>query len=171
MERSTPETTGHDTAGWTTHHDALLARAMRLCGDRDAAQDLVQDTYVRALTCEARFVRGTNAGAWLTTILRRRFIDDWRRRQRTTPVALSEVEEVAVVPEEEAEAEWVRISEAELEAAIHTLAPSFRSVFQLHAVEHRSYREIGAQLGIPTATVGTRLARARQKLKKVLLTG
>lgn len=172
------ETTDDGPPAWVTHQDALLARALRLCGDAEIARDLVQDTYLRALSREAHFAAGTNAGAWLFTILRRLFIDEWRRRQRATHVSLTdalmeaEPEALATAPAADEDDElWARISAPELEAAIETLGPSFRSVLRLHAVEQRSYREIGAHLGIPTATVGSRLARARRKLEKVLRTG
>jgi RNA polymerase sigma-70 factor (ECF subfamily) len=154
---------------WQDHHELLLARALRLCGDLDDAHDLVQETYLRALTAEARFIPGSNAAAWLTTILRRLFIDEWRRRHRVTHVQLAEAEDLAVVVEGEP-ASWDNVSAQELAAAVGKLGPSFRAVFVLHAMQRRSYREIGASLGIPTATVGTRLARARQKLKRALST-
>jgi RNA polymerase sigma-70 factor (ECF subfamily) len=146
-----------------------MARALRLCGYSDDARDLVQDTYLRALSCQSRFAHGTNAGAWLNTIMRRLFIDEWRRRHRVTHVELGEAEQLAVPTEQEPPPSWEHISATDLAAAIHKLGPPFRSVFELHAVERRSYREIGASLGIPMATVGTRLSRARQKLKKALI--
>jgi RNA polymerase sigma-70 factor, ECF subfamily len=167
-ERTNPP---HDPPRWVAHQDALLARARRLCGDAQDAKDLVQETYLRAMSCEAQLIPGTNVGAWLMTIMHRLFIDQWRRRQRWSEVDIAALEHGLAMPAVDAEPTWSQVSVAELDAAIGALAPPFRSVFQLHALEHRSYREISSLLGIPTATVGTRLARARQKLKQVLWVG
>jgi RNA polymerase sigma-70 factor, ECF subfamily len=164
-ERAHPH---HESPRWVAHQDALIARARRLCGDAQDAKDLVQETYLRAMSCEAHLIPGTNVGAWLMTIMQRLFIDQWRRRQRWSEVDISALEHGLAMPTADAEPTWSHVSAAELDAAIGTLTPPFRSVFQLHAVEHRSYREISSILGIPAATVGTRLARARQKLKQVL---
>ena len=66
---------------------------------------------------------------------------------------------------------WMRIDAQQLRAAVDRLEPEFREVFTLHAFERRSYKDIAAALDIPQNTVGTRLLRARRKLRVLLLGG
>jgi RNA polymerase sigma-70 factor, ECF subfamily len=152
--------------GFASHHNALFVLAQKMCGNRFDAQDLVQDTYERALRSSARFAPGTNAAAWLATILRRLFVDAYRRQRRITPVALDGDQFMADEPE--VEPVWASLGSEEIESALASLDEPFKKVFVLHELEGRSYTEIAAALRIPKATVGTRLARARRKLRNLL---
>jgi RNA polymerase sigma-70 factor (ECF subfamily) len=148
------------------HHGALVRFATQLCGDASEARDLVQDTFERALRRFDSFEPGTNARAWLFRILHNAFID--RCRKRTATPKTEWVESIAA-PETDAPPAWASITREQLRAAIDQLDPSFRLVYVRHEIDGRSYQEISAELAIPMNTVGTRLARARRKLKAILV--
>jgi RNA polymerase sigma-70 factor (ECF subfamily) len=148
------------------HEDALLAIARRLCGNDQDARDLVHDTYERALRNWARYDEQGNARAWLVAILHNRFIDHCRRQKRRGHH--DAIEEIDVpAPEPVAPPKWTRLDERQVAAALETIGPEFRRVYELHAAG-RSYDEIAAELRIAKNTVGTRLLRARQKLRDQL---
>ncbi len=153
------------------HETALQATALRLCGNPTDARDLVQDTLERGLRNLARYKPGTDGRAWLLTILHHIFIDRCRShtRERRADVSTEEVEERVAAPEAEAQPGWASISPEQLREALEKIPEEFRLVYQLHALEGRSYIEISERLGIPKATVGTRLIRARRRLKELLM--
>ena len=149
----------------------LLALARRMCASDADAADVVHDALESALQSGDRLRSVDNLQAWLVTILHRRMIDLFRRRER---------EQLGDPPEEPEPTQdvvaadaplWTRIDGEQLRAAVERLEPEFRTVFVLHAFERRSYRDIAAALGIPQNTVGTRLLRARRKLRALLLGG
>jgi len=149
------------------HEGPLVAFAMRLAGNGDDARDLVQDTLERALRRFASFEPGTNARAWLFSILHNAFIDRCRRRAAEPKrMSLDDVELPSSEPEEPPA--WTSITLEQLRTAIARLEPEFRSVYELHAVDGLAYQEISTRLGIPVNTVGTRLGRARKKLRTLL---
>ena len=170
VKTSAPSTTLDVAALVREHESALRATALRLCRDSAEASDLVQDTFERALRSRDKLRPGSNLRAWLLTILRHLFIDRCRRssREPRSELKLELLDTGAAIPEPEAEPSWAVITEAQLRAAVDRLSEEFRSVYLLHAIEGRSYAEISARLGIPGATVGTRLIRARRKLKILL---
>jgi RNA polymerase sigma-70 factor (ECF subfamily) len=150
------------------HHAALLARALRLCADRDRARDLVQDTIERALRKRAAFVPGTNARAWLMTIMANLFVDQLRRRKVVVEVGLSAEDEVADERPAAAGGAELRITPEQLRAAVGALPVELRQVIDLHDLHGLAYKEIAERLAIPMGTVGTRLSRARSKLHAAL---
>jgi RNA polymerase sigma-70 factor (ECF subfamily) len=153
------------------HEAALRAVALRLCRNPAEANDLVQDTAERALKAFGGLPPGSNTRSWLMSILRNKFIDSCRHTA-VAPRAAQEVEEVADIvsaQEREPEPAWAQITAEQIKAAVAALGDEFRSVYTLHALEGRSYNEIAGALQIPRATVGTRLLRARKKLKELLL--
>lgn len=149
-------------------HEALLRGiARRLCGNDADAGDLVHDTYERALRAWDRYADRGNLRSWLVAILNNLFIDRCRRNRRAPRIeALDEVEVAA--PEPGAPPAWTRVTHQQVDAALATLGVDFRRVYELHALG-RSYDQIAAELQIAKATVGTRLVRARKKLKDALL--
>jgi RNA polymerase sigma-70 factor, ECF subfamily len=154
------------------HLDALQAFALKLCGHPADARDLVQDTFERALRNLGTLTPGTNERAWLFTILHNMFIDRCRHRARRPQADTLDEEKLQVASvEPEPPPAWTAISETELRAAVARLDEEFRVVYELHALEGRSYQEIVEKLGIPANTVGTRLIRARRKLKAILAEG
>jgi RNA polymerase sigma-70 factor, ECF subfamily len=149
----------------------LLLLARRTCASEADAGDVVQDTIESALRAGDRLQAVENLQAWLVTILHRRMIDLFRRREREL---LGDPPEEPAVTQDPAPADapaWTRVDAGQLRAAVERLEPAFREVFTLHAFEHRSYKAIAAALGIPSNTVGTRLLRARRKLRILLVGG
>jgi RNA polymerase sigma-70 factor (ECF subfamily) len=149
-------------------HEALLtAMARRLCGNDADAADLVHDTYERALRAWDRYAERGNQRSWLIAILNHLFIDRCRKVRRVPPPASLDDVEIAA-PEPCAPPAWSSLTPEQVEAALATIGAAFRRVYQLHALG-RSYEQIAAELQIAKATVGTRLIRARKKLKDALL--
>lgn len=148
---------------------ALSRIAERLCGNTADARDLVQDTFERAtrigLPPELR-----NPSAWLVTIMHNLFIDRCRARSRR-PSHEPLVERHADVMQLEhapPEPAWSRITVDDIRAALLELDASYREVYELHTFERWSYEQIAERLAIQRVTVGTRLNRARKKLREVL---
>jgi RNA polymerase sigma-70 factor (ECF subfamily) len=149
---------------------ALQARALVLTRDPESARDLVQDTLLKALSSLHTFEPASNMAAWLMKILVNLFIDRYRRRSaQPSMVPLCEnVLEIASSPERDPLPMSARVTSEQLHAAFDQLGPAFREAYQLRIVEKLSYEQIAARLGIPVGTVGTRLARARQQLRRLL---
>ena len=149
------------------HREVLKGVAMRLCGNAEDANDLMQDTFERALRVASDEIPD-NARAWLITVMHNLFCDQLRRQTRRPPTVPMQEETDAPQPEPEVEPEWASISPAQLEAALAQLDPRFREVYELHCLKGASYDEIAHSLKITKTTVGTRLARARQKVRELL---
>ena len=149
------------------HEGLLLGLARRLCGNDADAADLVHDTYERALRSWDRYDEQGSLRSWMVAILNNLFIDRCRKHRRTPRTEAIEDHELAA-PEPGAQPVWSRVTAQQVDAALATLGPEFRRVYELH-VRGRSYDEIAAELRIAKPTVGTRLIRARKKLKEALL--
>ena len=155
------------------HLDALYRVALRLTGDASQAEDLVQDTMLKAYRSWRQYRPGTNAKGWLLTILRNTFINDYRRRKHE-PVAmdLDAVEPHALdrsIEEVDPEGSFfAQIVDAKVLEAIDALPDEFREVLVLSDVEGMRYAEIAEALQIPVGTVKSRLFRARQQLQTQL---
>jgi RNA polymerase sigma-70 factor (ECF subfamily) len=148
-------------------HEAYLHRvALQLSGLRDVANDLVQETLARGLLHFARFEQGTNARAWLTTILTRLFLDHLKR-ERVIARALPKLVTSEVVDSNIEIAILVK-RDADVRAAIQRLEPDLREVIDCCYMQDMSYKEIADKLKIPLGTVSTRLLRARLRLKELL---
>ena len=153
------------------HLDVLYGLALRFAGGDDAAaQDLVQDTVLKAYRAWDNFEKGTNCRAWLTTILRNTFINNLRRRQkRPAPVDFDEVAERSVFVElqsPDTQAGFFdRIVDDEVVRAIEELSEDFRVPLILADLEGLGYQAISELLDIPVGTVKSRLFRARRRLQ------
>ena len=156
----------------------LLRYARQLTRNAADAGDLVHDTIERGLSCRGRFECGTAADRWLSTILRRLFIDRCRHAQVEERAGrLGHNLEVAVEAEcarEDAGASpidlWQLFTTEDVRRASGLLAPCLRSAYVMFTFEQRSYVQIAALLSIPTRTVATRVSRARKRLRRLLLT-
>jgi RNA polymerase sigma-70 factor (ECF subfamily) len=146
--------------------DGLYGFAYTLCHDRHAAEDLVQETYLRALSARRKPPVEENLRGWLFTILHNVWRNEVRRRR---PAALDDVAEALAAPGD-GPAEALRRSEErrQVRRAIAELPEAFRAVVLLRCVEGFSYRDVAAIVGCPAGTVMSRLARARALLRKRL---
>jgi RNA polymerase sigma-70 factor, ECF subfamily len=145
----------------------LFSRALGLEKSVEDAEDLTQDTFERALRNLHQFQPGTNIRMWLFRIMFNLFVDKCRRRQSEPRNDNVEPADLAA-PEPDPLEPWEQIDHDKVTATLANLEPHFREVLQLHLVS-QTYREIGATLGIPPGTVGTRLLRARSKLRDILV--
>jgi len=148
--------------------DSLYRTALRLMRSPADAEDLVQETYLKAFRAAESFEPGSNLRAWLFTILHNTARNRFRDRAREPVVADSDAVERAIwaAPTEESpEALLLRNTlGSELQAAIDDLPEAFRQAVWLRDVEEFSYAEIAAMLGIPAGTVMSRLSRGRRLL-------
>src|SRR6266540_3142541 len=152
------------------HLDSLYRVALRLTGNPAEADDLVQETMLKAYRAWHQYERGTNAKGWLLTILRHAFINEYRRRTRhPETVDVDTIEPFAVFSEVQDDdpqgAFFDRIVDDEVLKAIDRLPEAFRETLVLSDVEGMSYQEIAKILEIPVGTVKSRLFRARQALQ------
>jgi RNA polymerase sigma-70 factor (ECF subfamily) len=152
------------------HLDALYRVALRLTGNSSDADDLVQDTLLKAYRAWDQFEPGTNAKGWLLTILRHAFINEYRRRRRRPDmVDIDALEPFAVFPEVQEEdpqgAFFERIVDDEVLRSIDGLPEAFRETLVLSDVEGLNYQEIARTLDVPVGTVKSRLFRARRMLQ------
>lgn len=151
--------------------EPLFGTAMRLTRNRADAEDLVQDTVVKALRFADRFTPGTNLKAWLYTILH----NTWRNRRRdaardSVEVDSEQVDQAASQPGgpsalETPERILLRATlDDDLQAALDALPEAFRQAVWLRDVEELSYADIAGVLDIPMGTVMSRISRGRRLL-------
>lgn len=143
----------------------IVARG--LSRDPSEIEDLVQDAYERALRSIDKIDLGGNPRGWMVTILHNLHIDRCRRRARMKPhVPYDEVPIPS--PEAPEPPAWSAITSEDVRRAVTQLSDELRTTYTLFALEGRSYQEVSEALGIPKATVGTRISRARGRLKELL---
>ena len=159
---------------------SLYSAALRMTRNPADAEDLVQETYLKAYRAFGSFKEGTNLKAWLYRILTNTFINSYRaRRRRPEQTELDDVEDLylyrrlggleAVTAGRSAEEEVLdRFTEGEVKEALEALPDAFRIAVYLADVEGFSYKEIAEILGIPIGTVMSRLHRGRKALQKAL---
>lgn len=150
------------------HFDRLFNFACWLTHDRQEAEDLVQETYVKALKGFPSFQPGTNFRAWIYKILRNAFLTSRTglRVTATVPIDLEGDEENLPKVQETPESILLQRSDRELvQQALEQLPIAHREVLLLCEVEEMSYQEISATLSIPMGTVMSRLSRARRALR------
>ncbi|MFQ5766739.1 MAG: sigma-70 family RNA polymerase sigma factor [Acidobacteriota bacterium] len=158
--------------------DALYSVALKMTRSQKNAEDLVQDTYLRAYRFFDRFARGTNCRAWLFRILKNIFINEYRKTQKAPDlVDWAQVEEFydPVTPDDllkrhkNPEETLLEASmDTEVEEALAALPAEYRAVVLLNFTEDLSYKEIAEVLEIPMGTVMSRLHRGRKLLKQRL---
>lgn len=160
--------------------DALYAAAMRMTRNPADAEDLLQETFLRAYRGFPNFTQGTNLRAWLYRILTNTYINTYRAKQRRPEqTELDEVEDMflyrrlggleAAALGRSAEDELMDMfTEAEVKEAIDALPDNFRVPVLLADVEGFSYKEIAEMMDTPIGTVMSRLHRGRKALEKSL---
>lgn len=161
------------------HLDALYGTALRLTRHASEAEDLVQDTLVRAYRFQHHFEPGTNLKAWLLRILTNTFINHYRRSARERKVL--EHEEGSPVGDGVMSRTAMRglldantvaqegLLREEIAAALDELPEDYRVMILLADIEELSYKEIAEAVGVPIGTVMSRLHRARKLMQKRLI--
>ncbi len=160
--------------------DSIYAAAMRLTRNPSDAEDLVQETYLKAYRGFGGFEQGTNLRAWLYRILTNTFINTYRsKKRRPDETQFDEVEDLylyrrlggleAATVGRSAEDELMDwFSEAEVKNALEELPEQFRMAVLLADVEGFSYKEIAEMLDVPIGTVMSRLHRGRKAMQRSL---
>lgn len=156
------------------HADSLFGAALRLTRSRAEAEDLVQETFVRAYRFWASFRPGSSARAWVFTILRNTFITRYHRQGRERALAEGLEHEFAIgdapsaaPPSPEAAASQLHLRE-EIDAALQRLPPDYRMAVVLADIEGLSYKEIAEAMECPIGTVMSRIHRGRRQLHSLL---
>ncbi len=142
-----------------------------LTQNREEAEDLVQETYVKALKGFGSFQQGTNFRAWIFRILRNTFLTSRTGLKASPAVSLDEEDNEDIVPATRENPEsllMAHVNQALIQAALEQLPIAFREVVVLCDVEEMSYQEIADTLAIPIGTVMSRLARGRKTMRKLL---
>jgi len=153
--------------------EGLYRYAVVLSRDRVEAQDLVQETCVRAIEAVDSLRPGTNVKSWLFTILRNIWFNQLRRRRAAPKVVELDVEEApaqnGVAESENPHSIYVnKVERQHVREAIQQLPLEFREVLILREYEDLSYEDIASVVGCPRGTVMSRLGRARSKLRSLL---
>jgi RNA polymerase sigma-70 factor, ECF subfamily len=159
------------------HLDALYTMAIRLARNPDDANDLLQETVLRAYRFFHQFETGTNCRAWMLTILFNNFRNGYRKYSREQPASSAEefdrkVEGESLRTDPAGSNPEALLSghgmEGEVEAALGGLPAEFREAILLVDVEELSYQEVSGVLDIPIGTVKSRVSRGRAILRDVL---
>lgn len=163
------------------HLDALYRNALRLTGNANDAEDLLQDTYLRAYRFFHQYQPGTNGKAWLFRIMNTVFLNEYRKKVRQgEQVSYDGLEDFYLYnrlsedinerPELEnpQKAVMEKLDREMIERAIEALPIEFRETVALATLEEMSYQEIADTLEIPVGTVRSRLSRGRKLLQKAL---
>jgi RNA polymerase sigma-70 factor (ECF subfamily) len=148
-------------------HLAAVYRLARQFAGADRADDLVQETYLRAWSRFHQFDPASNCRAWLCRILHNVWVSNWRKTRLELPVA--EIEDVHAEPQYDWESDIVReeISH-DMQWALDQLPDAFRWAVLLADVEDLTYQEISKTMNCPVGTVMSRLNRGRQMLARLL---
>jgi RNA polymerase sigma-70 factor, ECF subfamily len=166
---TTPSTT-NDIGDFHDQLTAILPRlriyALSLTRNRDAADDLVHETVVKALAGRQSFQPGTNLAAWMFRIQRNEFISGLRRQRPTVPVDTAVSESLSHPPHQES-----GLIMREFVGAFAKLAPTQREALLLAVVEGLPYDEIASHTGVSVGTVKSRISRARDRLEHLLMDG
>ncbi len=158
------------------HMDALYNFALRMTGDEDDADDLVQETYLKAFRFFDKFEKGTNCKAWLFRIMKNSFINDYRKNTKEpNKVDYEDIQNFyETIKSDEVETKHYELDafsnllDDEISKAITELPEDFRTVIILSDIEGFSYEEIADFVDIPVGTVRSRLHRARKMLYTLL---
>ncbi|GJQ63335.1 MAG: RNA polymerase sigma factor RpoE [Melioribacteraceae bacterium] len=160
------------------HMDALYNFALKMTGDSDTADDLIQDTYMKAFKFFDKFEKGTNCKAWLFRILKNSYINDYRKQSKEPDkvdyddienfyenIKANEIKSSHLVHDD-----FSKLMDDDISEAITTLPEDFRTVIILSDIEGFTYEEIAEFVDCPIGTVRSRLHRARKMLFTKLYT-
>ena len=159
------------------HLDALYTMAIRLARNPDDANDLLQETVLRAYRFFHQFESGTNCRAWMLTILFNNFRNGYRKSSREQPASSAEeferkVENESLRTDPAGSNPEAMLSgqgmEGEVETALASLPGEFRDAILLVDVEELSYQEVSVVLSVPIGTIKSRVSRGRALLRDTL---
>ncbi len=185
-EGPTPNESGEASPGTfeleaLPHLDAVYRFALRLSGEADAAEDLVQETFLRAFRSWGQYTPGTSAKSWLFTICRNVFLRQRERSKRHDEILTEKAADSVAGPisrenpvfaasrDEDPEGDFFRgIVDERILQAIDALREEYRMAVVLSDIEGLSYQDVSKVLQVPVGTVKSRLFRGRRRLQQVL---
>lgn len=147
-----------------SHVGSLRAFAISLVGKIDRADDLVQETLMKAWAARSSFAAGTNMRAWLFTILRNELYTHFRKRRHEVEDAEGQIAGSVAVPPEQ----WGKLEFADLRAALAKLPVEQREAILLVGASSMSYEEAAAICGVAVGTIKSRVSRARARLSELM---
>ena len=150
------------------HIDALYGYALALTRDMTEAEDLVQDTYLRAASATHQPDCNSNVKGWLFVIMRNAWLNQIRHRNSGPKFVDLEASPVAEVQENPHVVYLRKLEREQVQQAIESLPDAYREIVVLRDIEGFTYQEIATVLDCPAGTVMSRLGRARGKLRKLL---
>lgn len=159
------------------HHDFLSNLALKITRNEDDAQDLVQETFLRAFRFFDKYEPGTNCKAWLYRILKNTFINHYRKQHRRPSevdfetieeTQESQVKHTTYRPGDPEETLINSLLKEDVRQAFEQLPDDYREALILSLVEGFSYREIAEMMGCPIGTVMSRIHRARKLMQRQL---
>lgn len=142
---------------------SLTRYAFSLTSNMEDAKDLVQETYFKALNNQDKFDEQTNIKAWMYTIMKNTFINDYRRRVKKQAIFNKDVQEFVLISRPAETSPESDFNFRELTSMVNSLEPEFRIPFQMHDNGYK-YQEIADELGLHLGTVKSRIHFSRQKL-------
>jgi RNA polymerase sigma factor (sigma-70 family) len=150
-------------------YGALMTYSRRLTGNGPEARDLVQMLCARVLAQAATMVEPDDLSAWLRTVLFRLFVDFKRRAKREIPMRFEDVADGdGPAVEVEPEIHHRPVTLDDVRALLAALPAHYRLPYEMFSFEGMSYEQISSRLGLPSRTVGTRINRARKRLRGLL---
>lgn len=152
-----------------THQNVLKYFALKLTTNMDDAEDLLQETFLKALKYKDKFQEQTNLKSWLYTIMKNTFINNYRRNVRKRNVITNSDDKDYLIPAPNfsAVSPESHYNFKEISKTIDKLSDDCRIPFEMHNDGYK-YKEIADELGLPIGTVKSRIFLARQKLTKAL---
>jgi RNA polymerase sigma-70 factor (ECF subfamily) len=153
----------------TSLDDALERFAMSLTMNREDARDLVQETYLKALTYREKFMNDTNFKAWVYTIMKNSFINNYRRsvRENTTFDNTKDLYYLNSSKQISGGNPETELSAGEIQAHIDNLEDEFKIPFQMHQAGYK-YKEIAEEMNLKIGTVKSRIFFSRRKLMEAI---
>lgn len=147
----------------------LLNFAYQLTTDREAAQDLVQDTTLKVLDNEAKYVDNVNFKGWVFTIMRNIFINNYRRKVRSSTVidTTEDLYHLNLSQESGLSSPEGSVAAKEISAAIQGFSQEYKLPFTMYVAGYK-YSEIAEKMGLPLGTVKSRIFFARKRLQAML---
>lgn len=147
------------------HQDFLLALARKLCRAHFDPADLVQDTLLKTVVHFDRLPEGVNHRAWMTQVMKNLFTDQLRRRK--TRSSLDPASLPVTLPDEPPW--WQQLDADAIKQVVESLPDELRETFERFVFRGESYQDIAEAMDIPKTTVGTRILRARRRIKAALI--
>lgn len=152
---------------YTLYSGAMLSISMRIVNNRVEAEDILQESFVKAFTQLDKYREESSFGAWLKRIVINHSLNSLRKRK----VYFKELnEEIHTIPESEEEENEIEYTVEDIKHAMVLLPDGYRTIFSLFMFEGHNHKEIANDLGISEVTSRSQLSRAKTKLKEIILT-